>query len=459
MKNGRPTILIAGAGVAGLEALIALREHLGGRAHIELLDPAHEFVYRPMAVAEPFGAGAVRRFDLERVAADFGAEHRADRLASVDPARHEVRTDNGYEITYDRLLVTVGAHGRNAVPGSLAFRGPEDAPAFAELLADAEAGTIERIAFAAPVGAAWVLPLYELALMTCAHLARRGAARVELVVVTPEPAPLGAFGHIAGWRIRELLAERAIAFYGDCAAASVEPDGLLLSDGTVVEADRVVSIPRLTGPWVSGLPHDADGFIPVDPHGAVQGADDVYAAGDGTTFPIKQGGLASQQADAAAAAIASGLGAELTAEPFRPVLRGLLLDGRTPRYLRGEPGAPGPERSDVSLGALWWPPAKVAARHLAPYLANPQPHLTAETELADREALPEDDDDGELALELHAVADLNLTMADQNARLGEFKLALRCLDAVEMLEGVLPAGYAAKRREWSERVTPRSARR
>ena len=96
----------------------------------------------------------------------------------------------------------------------------------------------------------------------------------------------------------------------------------------------MIALPRLVGPATPGLPHGANGFIPVDAHGRVPGVADVFAAGDATTFPLKQGGLATQQADAAAEAIAADLGAAVTPAPFRPVLRGLLLTGGAPLYLR-----------------------------------------------------------------------------------------------------------------------------
>ena len=62
----------------------------------------------------------------------------------------------------------------------------------------------------------------------------------------------------------------------------------------------------------------------MDEHGRVSGIEDVYAAGDATTFPIKQGGLAAQQAVAAAEAIVARHGTDLDPQPFRPVLRGML---------------------------------------------------------------------------------------------------------------------------------------
>jgi sulfide:quinone oxidoreductase len=86
-----------------------------------------------------------------------------------------------------------------------------------------------------------------------------------------------------------------------------------------------------------------------------------------TQFPLKQGGIATQQADVAAADIASRLGAEIEVPPFRPVLRGLLLTGMVARYLRAEPKSGGSVADTVPL---WWPPAKIAGRYLAPFLAQ-----------------------------------------------------------------------------------------
>jgi sulfide:quinone oxidoreductase len=48
----------------------------------------------------------------------------------------------------------------------------------------------------------------------------------------------------------------------------------------------VVALPRVEGLRISGLPHDRDGFLPVDEHASVIGVDDVFAAGDGTDFPV-----------------------------------------------------------------------------------------------------------------------------------------------------------------------------
>ena len=71
------------------------------------------------------------------------------------------------------------------------------------------------------------------------------------------------------------------------------------------------------------------------------GCEAVYAAGDATDFPIKQGGLATQQADAVASAIAARPGAPVTPQPFEPVLRGMLLTEDHPIWLRDEAAAHG----------------------------------------------------------------------------------------------------------------------
>jgi sulfide:quinone oxidoreductase len=152
---------------------------------------------------------------------------------------------------------------------------------------------------------------------------------------------------------------------------------LAIDPGGSVPADRVVSLPGLRGPFLPGLPYGDGGFIPTDSHGLVEGEPDVYAAGDATTFPIKQGGLATQQADAAAEAIAARVGAEVDPTPYRPVLRGLLLTGSAPRYLRADLGGAGSDTSNASEHALWWPPSKIAGRWLAPYLALNSQELQA----------------------------------------------------------------------------------
>ena len=114
-------------------------------------------------------------------------------------------------------------------------------------------------------------------------------------------------------------------------------DGVLRSaDGSGVTADAVVALPKLEGQHLDGIPQDERGFVRTDEYGRVAGLTDVYAAGDLTQSSIKQGGIAAQEADAVAEAIAADAGAPVQPTPCRPVLRGLLFTGFVPRFLRHE---------------------------------------------------------------------------------------------------------------------------
>jgi sulfide:quinone oxidoreductase len=359
-------VLIAGAGVAGLEAALALQALAEGEVSVELVAPEAEFTYRPLAVTEPFGVGEVKRFPLRKLTEAAGARLRTGSLAAVDPERKVVTLENGQELGYDILLLALGAQPREAITGALTFRGPQDGPALSALLDQTTAGAIHRIAFAVPTGASWPLPLYELAILTAEYMTAHGTRGVEILLLTPEDHPLSLFGPAASEVASELLATRDIQV-----KTSVEPvrfdEGLLrIVADQPIAVDAVVALPQLEGPRLPGVPHDEHGFVPTDESGRVLGLSDVYAAGDLTQFPLKQGGTATQQADAAAASIAADAGAAVKPEPFRPVLRGLLLTGLAPRFLRAEAtGA----HSVVDTEPLWWPPAKIVGRYLTPFLA------------------------------------------------------------------------------------------
>jgi sulfide:quinone oxidoreductase len=360
-------VLIAGGGVAALEAALALRALAEGRVSVEMLAPEPHFWYRPLAVAEPFDLGEVRQFELPELAAAAGATLSLGALTGVDARGRLAQTSAGGSIPYDVLLVACGAAPTAAVPGALTFRGPADTEKIRRLLEEIVAGQVARVAFVVPWGAVWSLPIYELALMTAAYVAERDL-NVELALVTPEDEPLQLFGRAGSEAVRELLDERGIAVQTGSSPVEFVDGELRLVPERVIAADRVVALPRLRGPRINGLPQTVEGFLSVDAHGHLHGLADVYAAGDITSFPVKQGGIAAQQADAAAELIAANAGADLTPQPFRPVLRGLLLTGRQPRYFRHEMTGGTGDVSSASPEPLWWPPAKIVGRYLAPFL-------------------------------------------------------------------------------------------
>ena len=127
-------VVIAGGGVAGVEALLALSALAEGLVDVELVSPTDEFVYRPLLVAEPFGAAEVLRIELERVAGDTGARHTKDALVSVDAGARTITTASGSTLGYDALLIAIGANPVEAVPGALTFSDEEERRRFGELL-------------------------------------------------------------------------------------------------------------------------------------------------------------------------------------------------------------------------------------------------------------------------------------------------------------------------------------
>lgn len=355
-------VLIAGAGVAALEATLALRALAEEHVEVELLGAEHHFWYRPLSVAEPFELGEAKRYELPALAVAAGARFTPGTLLGVDPARRAALTSVG-DIPYDFLLVAVGAIPSPAVPGAVTFRGPADGEKIERLLNEIVAGEVRRVAFAVPDGPVWPLPLYELALLTAAHVAANRSEAVELTLVTPEAAPLEAFGPEASAEVHQLLEERAIALRSGASPIEYVGGVLRLVPDGVIETDRVVALPRLRGAKLRGLPQTPAGFVPTDEYGRVRGLGDVYAAGDLVDLPVKHGGIATQLADAAASSIASRAGADVEPEPFRPELRGSLLTGGGPRFLRREP-------ADVDESVRAWPPAKIAGRYLTPFLAS-----------------------------------------------------------------------------------------
>lgn len=366
-------VLIAGGGVGGLEAALALQTLAEDRVEVTLLAPERHFTYRPLAVAEPFGGPRVLRFPLGVFAEDRGLRFIRDAVAAVEPDARIVRTQDGATLPYDVLLLAIGARALESVPGALIFRGARDAERIRELVDDIREGGVEDVAFVVPPGVRWSLPLYELAL-AAAVVVRDAGTAVRLKVVTPERAPLELFGREASDEVARLLADHDVALLCDRFAGESADGRLWMPMQGSLAADRVVALPRLVGRRIAGVPRDELGFAPVDAFGRVLGLERVYAVGDGTDRPLKQGGLAAQQADVAAAAIAASLGADIDPVPYEPVLRGVLLTGDGVRYLRS---VGGDHEGEVSDRAPWWPGAKIAGRHLAPYLA---------THLADAEA-------------------------------------------------------------------------
>jgi sulfide:quinone oxidoreductase len=356
-------IVIAGGGVAGLEALLALRAMAGDRVGLTLIAPDPYFSYRPMAVAEPFALGRAHRVALNSFTDETGAELIQAAVTGVDDAAGELRLDDGGSRPFDAVIVAPGGRAVSGVEGATTWWPGGDPEAYGGLLRDIEEGYTKSLAMVVPPGSVWPLPVYELALMTAGEASEMGRDDLVVTVVTPERRPLSLFGEDASAAVSDELRSAGIQLRTgvvarrDGAGLTLEPGGEQLA------VQRVFAVPRIVGPALDGLPVDDEGFIVADDTARVEGCKRTWAAGDGVVSPVKFGALATHQARRAAAAVARLAGVDDAPDPGEPVLHGrLLVGGGRTRRLRG--------RGDAEGAPLWWPAGKVAGEYLPRWLAE-----------------------------------------------------------------------------------------
>jgi sulfide:quinone oxidoreductase len=419
-------VLIAGGGIAALELVLALRAPARSPVAITLLTADPLLAPRAMTVAEPFDRGAMQTWDWAQIAADRHAELVLDKLVAVDTAERIAFTHGGRRLPYDVFVLATGARRVAPFAGALTFGMRDDAAAeLRAMVAGVRAEGGGDIVFTLPSPSIWPLPLYELALQTADEL-RGYDCPATVRIVTPEQHPLELFGPAACEAVEPILEALGIGLRTCAQPREVLAGGLRLAGGELIAADHVVTLADVVARPVAGLPLDRAGFIPVDVHGAVAGEGGVYAAGEATSFPLRQGGLAAQQADAVAAAITAACGAGPHGAPFAPVLRGRLLTSGAPLYLQSRPSG----QSLASTRALWSPPEKIAGRYLAPYLATARPSPLAAHPLVERVPAVADRAAGQGDAAL-----LALSIARMEARSGNRTRALQALEAAHALDG------------------------
>jgi sulfide:quinone oxidoreductase len=363
-----PRVVIAGAGVAGIEAALALREFTGGRASVTTIDPGQRFAIPASATGSAFGIPPSVDLPLARVVSRAGAALRRSHLVAVDGRRRLAMLAGGELLRYDRLVVAVGPRTRVSIPAALTFRGHADVEELRGLIggvvAHAERGGDTDLVVVIPTGCGWPLAGYEIALMTREHLVAAGHGdATRVAVVTAESVPLAMFGPLAGGAVVRKLRRMDIEIVTGAEVDALDWGRLTLSDGSTRPVDRVIALPAAQGPALAGLPCDQDGFIICAEDGTVADAPGVHVIGDAGAFPVKRGGIACQQADSVASGIARDLGLEVEELPFMPAMPEWVWDGTDGWLLKERSLAE--ESGDVTR---WWPVPKMSGRFLAPFL-------------------------------------------------------------------------------------------
>jgi sulfide:quinone oxidoreductase len=374
-------VLICGAGIAGIEGLLRLRRLAGDGVRLTLLSPEQEFVYRPLAVLEPFASVSTRRYPVARIASDTSATWVRDSLLELDMDARAVHSKGGRVLGYDALLLAVGGGESSPYEHAVLFTDRDGGAGFRAIVRDIEAGHVTSVAFVLANWAVWPLPLYELALMT-ADRARAVGVDLQLTFVTPEGRPLKAFGQAAGDAITELFTQAGIELHTGAVAQVPDAHVVAFADKRV-QAQRIVTLPKVTGPALAGVPAGPGWFIPIDDQCLVPSSDGrVFAAGDATDFAVKHGGIGAQQADTAAAGIAhlAGLGERPPA--IKPEIRSTLLTGERPLYLSARVVDGLGWRSQVYEQPPWPAEQKVIAQELGPYLETLHQRFAADAPTA-----------------------------------------------------------------------------
>lgn len=339
-------VIIAGGGVAGVEALMALADLGEHRLRIDVVSPRRDFVLRPQLIAAPWG-GPPLRVDLAELTAEFGAAYHQGTVHRVELMTQTVVTSDGLGRPYDLLLVATGA-----TPG-VAYAGVRTV-GFGGLPAGLAHDAGRSLAIVVPPSTGWTLPAYQLALLA-AH-----SHHGEVRVITPEAAPMEVFGETATPRVAAFLERHDVRVELGVPVTPGAPDACDL-------ADTVISLPMLHGPRIPGLPFVGDGFIPTTPGQHVRGCANVFAAGDVTAGRVKQGGLAAHQAEQAATSMVRQAGVEVPDHVEPATLRGKLVAGGETLYLRRV--LDGDAAGAASDEPLWQPEAAMVAWRLSRWLA------------------------------------------------------------------------------------------
>ena len=274
--TARERVVIVGAGMAGVQTAVALREQ-GFTGGVTLIgaEPHQPYDRPPLSKAVLLGKAESSAFDIDF--AGLGVELRLGLdVTGVHPARRQLDTADG-PVPYDVLVVATGAEpirlpGSVGVPGVHLLRTLEDAERLRPVLARQDDIVV--------VGAGWIGAEFATA-------AREAGCAVTVVEAAGRPLagalPAEVAAPMAGW-----YADSGASLRTHTRVARVEPGTVVLDDGSRLPAGAVVVGigARPATAWLagSGVELGAHREVVADDHLRTS-VPDVYAVGDCASFP------------------------------------------------------------------------------------------------------------------------------------------------------------------------------
>ena len=354
-------VLIAGGGIGALAGALALREYAPPGVELTLLAPGAG----PRARARDRGGGDGRRRPpaatrWRRSRTTSARTLVPDVLEAVDAERGTAGTRDSGLLGYDALLIAVGARPARASRARCGSRA-RVTPAALRAALDG-LGPRPRVLFTTGAGVGWTLPLYELALLTAA---RRPDASVA--VATPEPRPAAVFGAVASHEVSRRLAEAGVDVHTGVAARVRRGRRAVARRGRLARRRPRGRPAPAGGPGSPGCPPTRTGSCPST---ATAHVDGTPASGPPATRPrarSSRAGSPRSRPTSPRARSRPSWAATSRPMPYEPALRGVLLTGGAPRFLRRSSLSSVP--SAASARPLWSAPGKVADGRVARYLA------------------------------------------------------------------------------------------
>ncbi|MET7284978.1 FAD-dependent oxidoreductase [Streptomyces sp. NPDC005573] len=279
VREGTPKerrVVVVGAGMAGVQTAVALREQgFTGTVTVIGAEPHQPYDRPPLSKAVLLGTSEGSAFEVDFDSLGIDLRLGCEALA-VRPADHEVDTASG-PLPYDVLVLATGAEplllpGTEGVPGVHLLRTLDDAERLRPVLARRHDIVV--------VGAGWIGAEFATA-------AREAGCAVTVVEAADRPLP-GALPAEVAAPMAAWYADSGTELRTHARVERVEPGAVVLTDGSRLPADAVVvgiGARPATG-WLagSGIELGPDGAVLADAHLRTS-AEDVYAVGDCASFP------------------------------------------------------------------------------------------------------------------------------------------------------------------------------